>query len=482
MILCGLLPGQLSGSGPNGETAKITALIATYIFPPDKTGGMKKEFLSAGILVSLAIAALLVAGCTGPAQQAGPAVSPALSPLKTAVITPSPSPGASGNSESIAEANNRFAVDLYPALATVPENANRNIFFSPFSISTALAITGEGANGKTADEILSVLHLPKDPATRRTGFAALDAGINNASADYTLRTANALWAEKTYVFLPSYTETARQYYPAETTNLDFSAAPEESRSTINQWVEEKTEKKIRDLLPQGSINPLTRLVVTNAIYFKGTWARQFDANLTRDADFTTSSGQVIKVRMMQDTKKDAEYWYAETADLQYIELPYFQKSGKPLSMVVLLPKGNDLHPAEAALSDSTLSALKESAQHRKVDVYFPKFRIETGFTLTKPLSAMGMPTAFIPGSADFSGMDGTQNLYITNVFHKAFIDVNEEGTEAAAATAVVVGLRAAPADNKPPVFRADHPFIFLIRDNESGAILFLGRVSDPVNG
>jgi len=440
---------------------------------------MEKEFLPAGILVILIIAALLVAGCTGPI------VSPAPSPGETAVVTPSPSPGAtttSGDASSVAEANNRFAYDLYPALAAIPDNANRNLFCSPFSISTALAIAGEGANGKTADEILSVLHLPKDSATRRTGFAGLNARINNASADYTLRTANALWAEKTYEFLPSFTETARQYYSANTTNLDFAAAPEESRSAINQWVLEKTEKKIRDLLPQGSINSLTRLVITNAIYFKGTWARQFDANLTRDADFTTSTGQITKVRMMQDSGEDAKYWYAETADLQYIELTYSQKTERSLSMVVLLPKGNDLRLAEAALSESNLSALKESAQHRTVEVYFPKFRMETGYELAKPLSAMGMPTAFIAGSADFSGMDGTHELFISNVFHKAYIDVNEEGTEAAAATAVVMQLRGAPSGGKTPVFRADHPFIFLIRNNGSGEILFLGRVSDPAAG
>ncbi|HEX3002326.1 MAG TPA: serpin family protein, partial [Methanoregula sp.] len=315
---------------------------------------MEKEFRSAGILVFLIITALIVAGCTGPGA------SPAPSSGENAGITPSPSANATGtpgNAGPVAEANNRFAFDLYPVLSVSPENTNKNLFCSPFSLSTSLAIAGEGATGKTADEILSVLHLSKDPVTRRTGFAGLNTEINSASADYTIRTANALWAEKTYVFIPSFTGTARQYYSAETTNLDFEAAPDESRSTINKWVEEKTGKKIRDLLPQGSINPLTRLVITNAIYFKGTWARQFDANLTRDADFTTSSGKVAKVRMMQDRGEDAKYWYAEIADLQYIELPYFQESGKPLSMVVLLPKGNDLRPAEAALSESTLSAL-----------------------------------------------------------------------------------------------------------------------------
>jgi len=442
---------------------------------------MEKEFFSAGILVSLIIAVLLVAGCTGPGQPAGPAASPA----ETAVVTPSPSPsatGTSGTTGSVAEANNRFASDLYPALAALPDSAGRNIFCSPFSISTALAIAGEGANGTTADEILSVLHLPRDPAARRTGFAGLNARINNASADYTLRTANALWAEKTYAFLPSYTTTARQYYSADTTNLDFVRAPEESRLTINQWVEDKTEKKIRDLLPQGSIDPLTRLVITNAIYFKGTWARPFDANLTRDADFTTSTGQVKKVRMMQDTGDDTYYWYAETGDLQYIEFPYLRDTGKSLSMVVLLPEGNDLRAAEAALSESNLSALKESAHYRQVEVYFPKFRVESEYQLSETLSAMGMPTAFIPGVADLSGMDGTRDLFISEVFHKAFIDVNEEGTEAAAATAVVVKLQMAAVGDNPPVFRADHPFIFLIRDNETGAILFLGRVSDPATG
>ena len=408
---------------------------------------------------------------------------PTGSPQDTNVITPVSATTNSGNAQaeqSVAAANNLFAYDLYATLAKNPVNAGHNLFYSPFSISSALAITGEGAKGKTADEIFSVLHLPKNDTVRQSGFARINEGINTADAGYTLRTANALWAEKSYPFLPSFTGIARKYYSAEVTNLDFKNTPEESRATINTWVEEKTEKKIRDLLPPGSIDPLVRLVITNAVYFKGTWVRQFDAAQTKEADFRTGTGNAEKVLMMQDTGEKSEYMYAETDSVQYIEIPYTHKSGKALSMIVILPKGDDLKPAEAILNDNNLSALQDSAYSRHVMLYLPKFRMETEYRLPQTLSAMGMPTAFTEGAADFSGMDGTKNLFISEVIHKAFIDVNEEGTEAAAATAVVMKRAMAPSGDSTPVFRADHPFVFLIQDKETGTILFIGRVANPV--
>jgi serpin B len=437
-----------------------------------------------GILVSLVIASLLISGCTDPAQRPAVNASPTSSPQETRVTTTVPGTTDSGNvqpAESVAAANNRFASDLYTTLAKNPDNAGHNLFYSPFSISSALAITGEGAKGRTRDEIFSVFHLPENDTVRQSGFAGIDEGFNAADAGYTFRTVNALWAEKSYPFLPAFTAIARKNYSAEVTNLDFKTASEKSRATINQWVEEKTEKKIRDLLPSGSINALTRLVITNAVYFKGTWVQPFDAARTKETDFRTGTGTSGKVQMMENTGSQARFLYAETAGVQYIELPYINNSSKALSMIVILPKGDDLKPAEAVLNDNNLSALQGSANFQRVDLYLPKFRMETEYRLPQTLSAMGMPTAFIDGAADFSGMDGTTNLSVSDVIHKAFIDLNENGTEAAAATAVVIGLAMAPSGTSPPApeFRADHPFVFLIQDKETGTILFIGRVVNP---
>jgi serpin B len=463
---------------------KKTAVTATYISPFDTLVNMKRNHAGMGILVSILIAALLISGCTGPAQKPAVTFSPTGSPTETGVMTTLPGTPDTGNApeaQSVATANNRFASDLYMTLAKNPDNAGHNLFYSPFSISSALALTGEGAKGNTRDEIFSVFHFPNNDTVRGEGFARINEGINTADAGYTLRTANALWAEKSYPFLPAFTSIARNSYSAEVTNLDFKNTPEESRTTINQWVEQKTENKIRDLLPSGSISPLTRLVITNAVYFKGAWSLPFEPALTKDADFRTGAGPSVTVRMMENTGSGARYPYAETDNVQYIELPYIHNSTKALSMIVILPKGDDLKPAEAVLQDNNLSTLQGSAVLQRVNLYFPKFRMDTEYRLPRTLSAMGMPTAFTEGAADFSGMDGTKNLYISDVIHKAFIDVNEEGTEAAAATAVVMDLAmAAPGGNPPvPEFRADHPFVFLIQDKETGTILFIGRVVNP---
>jgi serpin B len=375
-------------------------------------------------------------------------------------------------------------LDLYSNLKKDPNYSGHNLFFSPFSISSALAITYEGARGTTADEIRNVFHFPADDSVRRQGYAGINAGMNAEKTGYTLRTANALWAEKTYPFLPEYTGTAERYYSAKTTNLDFIGKSEDSRITINQWVEDKTENKILNLVPAGAIDPSTRLVITNAIYFKGTWVRQFDKNNTREEDFRTAPGKTARVQMMQRTDRDAVYNYAATGSLQLLEMPYARTSGKELSMLVILPKEDNLAAAENYLSYQKLSDIRESLASQRVMVYFPKFRLETEYRLPATLRAMGMPTAFSK-AADFSGMDGTRNLSISDVIHKAFVDVNEEGTEAAAATAVVMVIPGAAMNHyEPPpipVFRADHPFIFIIQDTETGNILFIGRVVNPTN-
>ncbi len=427
---------------------------------------MNRNGISLLLLASLVALGSIAAGCTD---------MPGTTAAESAPPAGQETPDDGG---SVSAGNNRFAADLYRQLANDPRYSGKNLFFSPYSLSSALAITYEGARGTTADEIGSVLHLPTNDTLRREGFAGLDAVLNQGSGNYTLNTANALWAEETCPFLPGYIDAAARWYSANVTNLDFIESPEGSRETINRWVEEQTEDKIRDLLPPGSIDPLTRLVITNAIYFKGTWVEQFDANETTEEGFRVSPGETVLVPMMHRTDEGAVYPYAETDTLQVLEIPYAHGDGTELSMLVLLPGEDNLTAAEEALDPETLTALRQSLIHERVKVSFPKFTLETEYSLPPTLAAMGMPTAFT-GDADFSGMDGTRDLFITGVFHKAFVDVNEEGTEAAAATAVVMGRGMSPHPDTVPVFRADHQFVFLIQENDSGTILFIGRIVDP---
>ncbi len=383
--------------------------------------------------------------------------------------------GASGepseDAQAVAMANNQFAFDMYEYYG----NESGNVFFSPYSISTALAMTYEGAKAETAQEIMEVFNYPEKPVLR-DGSHAIYQEINRKDKGYKLHTANALWAERDYHFLESYFDTITTYYGGNIKNMDFRNKPDDSRTEINDWVELQTEGKIRDLIPPGVINPMTRLVLTNAIYFKGTWETRFNETLTEKASFTTPAGSV-DVDMMERTGKEAEFNYFEDSDAQIIELPY---SGEDLSMLVILPKGN-LADVESNLDAEKLSMWMDSLEMQQVDLFLPKFKFETKYLLKGTLSDMGMPIAFNPGKADFTGMDGTNDLFISNVIHQAFVEVNEEGTEAAAATAVVIEATAIPIE-ETPVFRADHPFIFVIQQKNTGNILFMGKVNDPTKG
>ena len=371
--------------------------------------------------------------------------------------------------QEIVDANNQFALEFY---SEINKNEHGNIFYSPYSISAALAMTYEGAKGQTADEMKSVFHFPES-SILRPNFAAIYNNINKKDKKYKLSTGNALWAQQDYQFLQNYLSTAEKYYGGKAANLDFVKETEKSRQTINSFIEEQTNDKIKDLIPQGVLNVDTRLVLTNAIYFKGTWVKQFDKKDTRDEGFKTSSGQSAKVPMMRLTGDDAEFSYAETDDLQLLEMPY---DGEDLSMLIILPKENNLGNIEASITAEKLSEWKGILKEQRVDIYVPKFKFETKYFMVKTLSNMGMPTAFTE-SADFSGMDGTKSLLIQNVIHQAFVEVNEEGTEAAAATAVIVEIES--VGPRIPTFRADHPFIFIIQQKDTGNILFMGRVSDP---
>jgi serine protease inhibitor len=382
---------------------------------------------------------------------------------------------ADGSSDlaTIVEGNTEFSLDLYRQLST----SEGNLFFSPYSISNALAMTYAGARGQTATEIAQVFHFQLEPNRLHPAFAELIAALAPESAStYELAIANRLWGQKNYGFLPEFLNLLERYYSAPLQEVDFTNTTENARLTINAWVEQQTQNKIQDLLSPGILNPSTRLVLTNAIYFKGNWLVPFDASATQNQPFYLSSGETIEVPMMHQM----EYWnYAHLDGLQVLELPY---EGETLSMVILLPEQIDgLVQLEQQLTPDHLQEWLSSAQEfpmtmdgAPVSVWLPKFTLTSTFELENTLSAMGMPQAFT--NADFSGMNGQRDLVISKVIHKAFVDVNEQGTEAAAATAVLMATR---GGNQ--TFRIDRPFIFLIRDRNSRSILFLGRVVNPLN-
>ncbi|MEA2097746.1 MAG: serpin family protein [Patescibacteria group bacterium] len=375
--------------------------------------------------------------------------------------------------DTVVGANNQFAFDLYSEY----KSEKGNIFFSPYSISTALTMTYEGAKGKTAEEMQAVLRIPKNDELRRSGFAEIYNQINQENKEYKLSTANALWAQKDYQFLKEYINNVEKYYGGKTTNLDFIRETEKSRVIINDWVEDQTNDKIKNLISRGTVNISTRLVLTNAIYFKGTWVLQFDKKDTKDENFKTDSGQTVKVPMMKLISDDAEFNYAMADKVQILELPY---DGEDLSMLLILPEEDNLKRLEKLISAKKLSEWRGAFEKQRVDIYIPKFKFETKYFMVETLKEMGMSDAFVRGHADFSGMDGTRDLYISDVIHQAFVEVNEEGTEAAAATtAVILSTWGAKRESAIPVFRADHPFIFIIQQRETGNILFMGRVSNP---
>ncbi len=368
--------------------------------------------------------------------------------------------------------NTAFALDIYTQLKA----QDGNLFFSPYSISSALSMTYAGARGETAAQMEKVLHFAPESGETHAAFEALQERLEAVQAQgaVQLAVANSLWPQKDYPFLPEFLEMVKARYDAGITPLDFAGDTEGARTTINGWVEEKTREKIRDLIAQGNLDPLTRLVLVNAIYFKGSWASRFDAARTEEADFHVAVDSTVKVPMMAQTRK---YSYAEMDDGQVLKLPY---EGGDLSMLVVLPREKDgLAALEAGLSLERLAEWTSQLAEREVRVLLPKFKLTWGAAeLNRNLMALGMTDAFDDKRADFSGMDGRMGwLYIGLVLHKAFVEVNEEGTEAAAATAVVMKYRS--ISKPPPEFRADHPFLFLIQEEETGAILFLGRVADP---
>lgn len=367
----------------------------------------------------------------------------------------------------ICESNNRFTFDLYFKL----KDKEENILFSPFSINSAFLIVYEGSRENTKRQIEQVFGFPEEKI-RRPNFAKIFNEINRENKKYTLYTANALWVQRGYKILKDYEEIVKKYYISKIENLDFIGETEKSREIINSWVSEKTKGKIKDLIPQGGLTPLTRAVITNAIYFKGNWLKKFDEKNTKEEDFFISEEKKVKVPMMKMVKETFNYF--EDDKLQVIELPY---DGEEVSMFIFLPKVFDINSINEYLNYEKFKEIKESMRREEVDLYIPKFKIETRYSLNSILYEMGIKDAFSEIDADFSGISGRKELFISNVYHKAFIEVNEEGTEATAATGIVVEITAIRFRK---IFKADHPFVFLIYDKKLENILFFGRIVNPI--
>ena len=396
---------------------------------------------------------------------------------------------AADNEAALAAGNNEFTFDLLTELSKQPGN----IFFSPFSISSALSMTTIGATGPTKEQLLNVFHwqnisdLPGAMQELNESLAGAvtenqpqgdpdqsDSQPGEGQNKSTLKfsAANSLWIQIGYDLLPSFTGAIKEHFDAELQRVNFKTAAEDARGKINRWVEAKTNDKIKNLLQPGTLQPDTRLVLVNAVYFLATWQEQFKKVLSKPGNFNLGGGKTKSVTFMNQTH---DFAYAETSALQLVELPY---TGGRLAMTIALPKAT----ADAATSQLTgkdIFAAIEAAEHKSVQLELPKFKMESSFSLQDALKKLGVRDAFAAGVADFSPMNGNREFFIGNVIHKAFIDVDENGTEAAAATAVVMRAGAAFMPQTPVIFRADRPFLFLIRDVKDQTILFAGRVSDP---
>jgi serpin B len=370
----------------------------------------------------------------------------------------------------VTPAMNAFTAESYKQLAA----GNANLILSPFNIATALSMVLAGARGQTAAEIQSVLHLRYDP-TYDSELSAVLAGLAKAgnTGGNELHTANALWVQKGFPIQPAFEATLTKNYQAPPTPVDFQANAEAARSQINHWTEEQTKEKIKNLFAAGSLDARTRLVLTSAIYFYGKWQTPFTSSRTQPAPFTLASGATAQANFMNQT---AQFAYTEAPPAQILEMRY---AGTGIAFDVLLPKtASGLPGLEKLLTPENMAGWFGNLSSRSVQVSLPKFRAESEFSLAKTLARMGMPTAFT-AKADFSGITTNRSLAISEVVHKAFVDVSEQGTEAAAATGVAVRALAMRKTEPPVVFRADHPFLFLIRDTRTEVVLFIGRLMNP---
>ncbi len=442
------------------------------------------------ITLAAAVVALAAAGCAPqpatsvPGPEAGTPSAPEVTPNQN---SPEPTPmtdpvllrsekpretpplTAYDHLAALSASNTAFALDLYQQL----RSQDGNLFYSPFSISMALAMTYAGARAETESQMASAMHFDLPQADLHAALNALSAELDNRAGEgdqtgFKLNVANALWGQQGFAFLPEFLDTLALNYGAGMQAVDYNQ-PEAARQTINDWVADQTEDKIKDLIPDGALNAMTRLVLTNAIYFNAAWLLPFDEQATQNDSFDLLDGSEVQAPMMRQTES---FGYLKAEDYEAVEMFY---EGRELSMVILLPDESQFSAFEESLDSAQLQSILEQLSVQRLDLSMPKFKIDSSFGLADTLAGMGMPDAFDVVKADFSGMTGKPDLFITNVVHKAYVDVNEEGTEAAAATGVVMGLKSMPV-GEPIVVKVDHPFLFLIRDTQTGAVLFLGRV------
>jgi serpin B len=366
--------------------------------------------------------------------------------------------------------NNQFAWKLYQTIAAAPENQGQNIFFSPYSLTTALTMTYAGSRGKTAGQMARVLHYSLSQTALHQGLAALRKRLTPPDSNlYQLDCANALWGQRNYHLESSFVKLIKQYYQGGLQTVDYVARPQTAINTINQWVKLQTNSKIKNLLNDDDIDDMTRLILTNAIYFKGNWECQFKPDRTQMQPFAIGTDTTVNAPLM---RQKGQFRYGEVDGAQVLELPY---SGNNLVMLALLPKGN-LGKMEQRLTAARIQDWQRQLVVKEVEVWLPRFKFETRYYLEQLLPKLGMIDAFSKTEADFSGITGKRDLYISRVIHQALIEVNEEGTEAAAASAVTLKLKGVMSI---PVFRADHPFSFAIIDQATKTVLFLGRICNP---
>lgn len=425
-------------------------------------------------LISFILLVSLLAGCVPGAISTG-----GIQAVQSSLSRESAPQADLADKQELAAGNNAFALELYQAV----KGESENVFFSPYSISLALAMTYAGANGETERQMAETLHfnLPEDRL--HPAFNALDQELasrkdsgSGQGADgkgFRFNIVNDLWGQKDYQFQAAFLDTLAKNYGAGLRLLDFSSQPEAARQNINKYIAEKTEDRIKDLIPEGAIDPLTRLVLTNAIYFNAAWQNPFEKSLTKDAPFTKLDGSTVNVPMMEMPSYET-LAYADGEGYTAVALPYENPS---LSMLILLPDEGSFEAFEGSLEAARLESILAETQFTSVRVKMPKFKIEGQFELGDTLSGLGMIDAFDPELADFSGMNGKRDLYIGSVIHKSFVNVDEQGTEAAAATAVIMETTSAPMEMID--LTIDRPFLFLIRDVTTNTTLFVGRVAAP---
>jgi len=425
---------------------------------------MNKKLIAVLVIVLLLAVAFV--------QMAQPAAAEVLKSDKERITSPDVS---TSEQALLVEGNSAFAFELYQAL----KGEEDNLFYSPYSISVALAMTCAGARGETAQQMADTLQFILARERLHPAFNWLDAELASRGEGaegkdgegFRLNIVNAIWGQKDYEFLSDFLDVLAENYGAGLRILDFINETEQSRVAINKWVSDQTEGRIKDLIPQGAIDALTRLVLTNAIYFNAAWEYPFDEDMTADGLFYLLEGGQVTVPMMKQTEA---FGYTEGEGYQAVELQY---DGCELSMVIFLPEAGQFEAFEEGLQAQQVCNIISGLQPTEVTLTMPQFEFDSEFSLKDTLSDMGMPIAFSSG-ADFSGMTANPELFISDVVHKAFVAVDEAGTEAAAATAVIMTLTAVPGE--PPVeVTIDRPFIFLIRDIDTGAVLFVGRVMNP---